>query len=120
MVKRSDSWYGNKPDVVSGVGYARLRDGTTAKHVYNVLGSEMEIDQERGTVLEVSCTTLPSHGNEILRRFFLGKSLEKHHEFITREIRRRCIVEHAVRCWPPWKMSFLEPRKQRVIRQINS
>jgi hypothetical protein len=80
-----------KKDTVYVVGYARLPDGTTAKHVYSILGLGIELEKESGKILEVSCTTLPPHGSEVLRKIFVGKSLEKDFDNITEEIRSRYI-----------------------------
>lgn len=91
MVKRNDSYEENKSDIVYLVGYGRLPEGTTAKHVYNILGLGVELDRESGTILEVSCTTVPPHGNEILRKIIVGKRLEKDFALISRQIRRRYI-----------------------------
>ncbi|HXG51782.1 MAG TPA: DUF3870 domain-containing protein [candidate division Zixibacteria bacterium] len=85
MAKRSNG------DVLYVVGYGRLPEGTTAKHVYNVLGLGLELDRESGTILEVSCTTVPPHGNEVLRKIIVGKKLEKDYGAITRQIRRHYI-----------------------------
>lgn len=91
VVKTDDSCKGKTDDVVYVVGYGRLPDGTTAKHVYNMLGLGVELDRASGTILEVSCTTMPPHGNEILRKIIVGKKLEKDYDLIARQIRRRYI-----------------------------
>jgi len=80
-----------KKEIVYVVGYARLPDGTTAKHVYSILGLGMELERENGKIFEVSCTTLPSHGNEVLRKIFVGKSIEKDFDNLAKEIRSRYI-----------------------------
>lgn len=91
VVKKVGSCRGTTGDVVYVVGYGRLPEGTTAKHVYNMLGLGVELDRESGTILEVSCTTLPPHGNEVLRKIIIGKKLEKDYEHIAKQIRHRYI-----------------------------
>ena len=94
MVKRNNSCKGKSDDVVYVVGYGRLPEGTTAKHVYNILGLGVELDRESGTILEVSCTTLPPHGNEVLKKIIVGKKLEKDFELIASEI-KRCYIDRT-------------------------
>lgn len=78
-------------NIVYVVGYARVPDGTTAKHVYGIFGLGMELEKESGKILEISCTTLPSRGSEFLRKMLVTRSLEKDFKSITQEIRSRYI-----------------------------
>ena len=51
----------------------------------------MGYEKETQKIVEVSCTILPSYGNDFIRDILLGKSLEEDLKTITEQIRSRYI-----------------------------
>lgn len=94
-VRRSGT--GNRQKIAQGkniayvVGYGRLPEGTTAKHIYGVFALGMEVEKDTGKIMQVSSTAVPDHGNEVLRRILVGKSLEDDLERINEAIRSRFV-----------------------------
>jgi beta-lactamase class A len=95
VVKRSGSGdrqkVGQSTNVAYVVGYGRLPDGTSAKHMYGVFALAIEVERETGKILEVSSTAVPDHGNEVLRKILVGKKLEDDLDHINEEIRSRFV-----------------------------
>lgn len=78
-------------DTIYVVGHARLPAETSAKHVYDILSLGLALEKETKKIVEVSCTILPSYGNDFVRDILLGKRLEEDLETITDQIRSRYI-----------------------------
>jgi len=81
----------NGRDIIYVVGHARLPTETSAKHVYDILSLGLALQKETQKIVEVSCTILPSYGNDFIRDILLGKSLEEDLKTITEQIRSRYI-----------------------------
>jgi len=78
-----------KRETVYSVGYARLPDGTTAKHVFGVLALGLEIEKESGEIVEFSCALYPSHAENFLRQIMVGRNFEREYDLICEKIRSR-------------------------------
>ena len=57
-------------------GSARLPENSTAKHVYGTISIELEIDSANYTILDVSCTCIPSLVEKILNKHLIGHKVD--------------------------------------------
>jgi hypothetical protein len=58
-------------------GSARLPEEVTAKHVFGCITIELEIDPVDSTIVDISCTLVPSLGGKILHNALLGNKVEE-------------------------------------------
>ncbi len=80
-------------DAIYVVGHAKLPAETTAKHVYELLSIGLLLERETKRILEVSCTTCPAYGSEVIQTILLGKRLEEDLAVITEEIRSHYVCK---------------------------
>jgi len=66
-----------RPDTIVISGYARLPKDITAKHVFGSLTIELEIDLVDYTIVDFSCTLVPSLGGKILHNALVGNKVEE-------------------------------------------
>ena len=58
-------------------GSARLPEEVTAKHVFGCITIELEIDPVDSTIVDISCTLVPSLGGKILHNALVGSTVEE-------------------------------------------
>jgi len=58
-------------------GSARLPEEVTAKHVFGCITIELEIDPVDSTIVDISCTLVPSLGGKILHNALVGNKVEE-------------------------------------------
>ncbi len=75
--KTKDAKYNLRPDTIIVAGSARLPEGITAKHVFGCLTIELEIDPVDSTIVDISCTLVPSLGEKILHDALLGSNVHE-------------------------------------------
>ncbi len=61
-----------RPETIIVAGTARLPEEATAKHVFGCITIELEIDPVDSTIVDFSCTLVPSLGGKILHNALLG------------------------------------------------
>ncbi len=66
-----------RPETIIVAGSARLPEEVTAKHVFGCITIELEIDPVDSTIVDVSCTIIPSLGGKILHNALLGNKVEE-------------------------------------------
>ncbi len=66
-----------RPETIIVGGSARLPEEATAKHVFGCITIELEIDPVDSTIVDVSCTLVPSLGGKILHNALLGNKVEE-------------------------------------------
>ncbi len=72
-----DMKYNLRPETIIVAGSARLPEEVTAKHVFGCITIELEIDPVDSTIVDFSCTLVPSLGGKILRNALLGSTVEE-------------------------------------------
>ncbi len=72
-----DMKYNIRPETIIVAGSARLPEEVTAKHVFGCITIELEIDPVDSTIVDVSCTLIPSLGGKILHSALLGNKVEE-------------------------------------------
>ena len=75
--KVNDAEYNLRPETIIVAGSARLPEEVTAKHVFGCITIELEIDLVDSTIVDVSCTLIPSLGGKILHNALLGSTVEE-------------------------------------------
>lgn len=75
--KINDAEYNLRPETIIVAGSARLPEEVTAKHVFGCITIELEIDPVDSTIVDVSCTLVPSLGGKILHNALLGNKVEE-------------------------------------------
>ena len=90
-VRRSGSADRQSKNIAYVVGYGRLPEGTTAKHIYGFFALGMEVEMGTGKIIQVSSTAVPDYGNEVLRKILVGRSLEDDLDRINEAIRSRFV-----------------------------
>jgi hypothetical protein len=71
------------------VGHARLPENITAKHVFDVFGLEIEVDPRNNTIVDASCTAIPTLGEKFVLDLLVGHNLEDGIDDIIGRIERR-------------------------------
>ncbi len=66
-----------RPETIIVAGSARLPEEVTAKHVFGCITIELEIDPVDSTIVDFSCTLVPSLGGKILRNALLGNKVDE-------------------------------------------
>ncbi len=66
-----------RPETIIVAGSARLPEEATAKHVFGCITIELEIDPVDSTIVDISCTLVPSLGGKILHNALLGSSVHE-------------------------------------------
>jgi hypothetical protein len=92
-----DVGYNLRPETIVIGGSARLPENITAKHVFDYVTIELEIDLFDNTIVDLSCTLAPSLGGKILHNALVGSTVEEGIEkAITRLDRRFFNVNRRV------------------------
>jgi hypothetical protein len=66
-----------RPETIIVAGSARLPEEVTAKHVFGCITIELEIDPFDSTIVDISCTLVPSLGGKILHNALVGNKVEE-------------------------------------------
>jgi len=66
-----------RPETIIVAGSARLPEEVTAKHVFGCITIELEIDLVDSTIVDFSCTLVPSLGGKILHNALVGSTVEE-------------------------------------------
>ncbi len=69
--------YNLRPETIIVAGSARLPEEATAKHVFGCIAIELEIDPVDSTIVDFSCTLVPSLGGKILHNALVGSTVEE-------------------------------------------
>ena len=72
-----DMKYNLRPETIIVAGSARLPEEVTAKHVFGCITIELEIDPVDSTIVDISCTLVPSLGGKILHNALVGSTVEE-------------------------------------------
>jgi hypothetical protein len=75
--KVNDVEYNLRPETIIVAGSARLPEEVTAKHVFGCLTIELEIDLFDYTIVDFSCTLVPSLGGKILHNALVGSKVDE-------------------------------------------
>ncbi len=75
--KVNDAEYNLRPETIIVAGTARLPEEVTAKHVFGCITIELEIDPVDSTIVDFSCTLVPSLGGKILHNALLGNKVDE-------------------------------------------
>ncbi|MCK4817060.1 DUF3870 domain-containing protein [bacterium] len=84
-----DMKYSIRPETIIVAGSARLPEEVTAKHVFGCITIELEIDLVDYTIVDFSCTLVPSLGGKILHNALVGSTVEEGIEKAITQIDRR-------------------------------
>ncbi len=68
--------YNLRLETIIVAGSARLPEEVTAKHVFGCITIELEIDPVDYTIVDFSCTLVPSLGGKILHNALVGSPVE--------------------------------------------
>jgi hypothetical protein len=77
------------PETIIVAGSARLPEKVTAKHVFGCITIELEIDLFDHTIVDFSCTLVPSLGGKILHNALVGSTVEEGIEKAITQLERR-------------------------------
>jgi len=72
-----DMNYNLRLETIIVAGSARLPEEVTAKHVFGCITIELEIDPVDSTIVDLSCTLVPSLGGKILHNALVGNTVEE-------------------------------------------
>jgi hypothetical protein len=78
-----------RPETIIVAGSARLPEEVTAKHVFGCITIELEIDLVDSTIVDFSCTLVPSLGGKILHNALVGSTVEEGIEKAITQLDRR-------------------------------
>jgi hypothetical protein len=78
-----------RPETIIVAGSARLPEEVTAKHVFGCITIELEIDLVDYTIVDFSCTLVPSLGGKILHNALVGSTIEEGIEKAITQLDRR-------------------------------
>jgi hypothetical protein len=78
-----------RPETIIVAGSARLPEEVTAKHVFGCITIELEIDPVDSTIVDISCTLVPSLGGKILHNALVGNTVEEGIEKAITQLDRR-------------------------------
>ena len=81
--------YNLRPETIIVAGSARLPEEVTAKHVFGCITIELEIDPVDSTIVDFSCTLVPSLGGKILHNALVGSTVEEGIEKAITQLDRR-------------------------------
>ena len=81
--------YNLRPETIIVAGSARLPEEVTAKHVFGCITIELEIDLVDSTIVDISCTLVPSLGGKILHNALVGSTVEEGIEKAITQLDRR-------------------------------
>jgi len=81
--------YNLRPETIIVAGSARLPEEVTAKHVFGCITIELEIDLVDYTIVDFSCTLVPSLGGKILHNALVGNKVEEGIEKAITQLDRR-------------------------------
>ncbi len=87
--KVNDAEYNLRPETIIVAGSARLPEEVTAKHVFGCITIELEIDLVDDTIIDSSCTLVPSLGGKILHNALVGRTVEEGIEKAITQLDRR-------------------------------
>ncbi len=112
-----DMKYNLRPETIIVAGSARLPEDVTAKHVFGCITIELEIDPVDSTIVDFSCTLVPSLGGKILHNALVGSTVEEGIEkAITQldsrffNVTRRAIIAALEDAYRWYKKSLKEKR----------
>ncbi len=69
--------YNSRPETIIVAGSARLPEEVTAKHVFGCITIELEINFVDSTIVDFSCTLVPSLGGKMLHNALVGRTVEE-------------------------------------------
>jgi len=69
-------------------GFSRLPENVSSKYVYGCFGLEVEVDIDKGIIVDASCTLLPSLGEKLLLGLLVSNSMDNLGE-VVKEIEER-------------------------------
>jgi hypothetical protein len=69
--------YNLRLDTIVIAGSARLPKNVTTKHVFGCVTIELEVDLADKTIVDISCTLVPTLGEKILRDSLLGNKVDE-------------------------------------------
>jgi len=78
-----------RPETIIVAGSARLPEEVTAKHVFGCITIELEIDLFDYTIVDFSCTLVPSLGGKLLHNALVGSTVEEGIEKAINQLERR-------------------------------
>ena len=78
-----------RPETIIVADSARLPEEVTAKHVFGCITIELEIDLVDSTIVDISCTLVPSLGGKILHNALVGSTVEEGIEKAITQLDRR-------------------------------
>jgi hypothetical protein len=78
-----------RPETIIVAGSARLPEEVTAKHVFGCITIELEIDLVDYTIVDFSCTLVPSLGGKLLHNALVGSTVEEGIEKAINQLERR-------------------------------
>jgi len=81
--------HNSRPETIIVAGSARLPEEVTAKHVFGCITIELEIDLVDYTIVDFSCTLVPSLGGKILHNALVGNKVEEGIEKAITQLDRR-------------------------------
>ena len=87
--KVNNAEYNLRPETIIVAGSARLPEEVTAKHVFGCITIELEIDLVDYTIVDFSCTLVPSLGGKILHNALVGSTVEEGIEKAITQLDRR-------------------------------
>ena len=75
--KAKSGKYNLRPETIVISGSARLPKDVIAKHVFGCVTIELEVDLADKTIVDISCTSVPTLGEKILRNALLGNKIDE-------------------------------------------
>ena len=106
-----------RPETIIVAGSARLPEEVTAKHVFGCITIELEIDPVDSTIVDISCTLVPSLGGKILHNALLGNKVDEGIEKAIIQldrrffnVTRRAVIAALEDAYRWYKKSFEEKR----------
>jgi hypothetical protein len=87
--KKNHAQYNFRPETIIVAGSARLPEEVTAKHVFGCITIELEIDLFDDTIVDFSCTLVPSLGGKILHNALVGSTVGEGIEKAITQLDRR-------------------------------
>ncbi len=72
-----DAKYNLRPETIVIAGSARLPKDVTTQHVFGCITIELEVDLADKTIVDISCTLVPTLGEKMLRNVLLGNKIDE-------------------------------------------
>lgn len=73
---RNEKYELPRPETIIFTGSARLPKDVSAQHGFGCVTIELEIDLTDETIVDISCTLIPSLGEKVLRNALLGNKVD--------------------------------------------